>query len=441
MNTAAPDRKSLLRYSFIALPLSFAGLPLYIHMPDFYTTEFGINLGLLGIILLCVRAIDALQDPVIGYLCDRLPHHRNTIITGGVLMLGIGMLGLCFGAPIPALNWLWFASFMILATTGFSIITININMIGGFWHNTPTQRARISSWREGFGLIGLLLAAILPTLLQLYFPPRISFIIMAAIFIITITAAFICFRTFLNGYRAPHETASRTSTSTFALLSILNGRDKHFFLICFVSTFAASLPAALVLFFIRDYLGAEELSGLFMALYFLSGAGLIGVWSKIATHHGLYKTWAYAMILSVVTFIGACVLSPGDVIAYGLICILSGAALGADLALPPAIIAGRIAGKDAQNHAAQYYAFLAFLPKIAMALAAAATFIALDFAGFTANAQNSQSALTVLVAAYALAPCILKIFSAALLLNLITKEGHNNETIERSIDHGITRIS
>ena len=58
-------KPSLIRYGFFALPLAFAGLPLYMHMPDLYAREFGLNLAVLGTVLLVIRLIDAVQDPVL----------------------------------------------------------------------------------------------------------------------------------------------------------------------------------------------------------------------------------------------------------------------------------------------------------------------------------------------------------------------------------------
>ena len=67
----APSQKLLFCYAIIALPLAFAGLPLYIHIPDFYIRQFGLNIGILGVVLLFVRLFDAIQDPFIGYICDK----------------------------------------------------------------------------------------------------------------------------------------------------------------------------------------------------------------------------------------------------------------------------------------------------------------------------------------------------------------------------------
>nr|MCH9704551.1 MFS transporter [Pseudomonadota bacterium] len=55
-------KKELVAYGMLAMPLAFAGIPLYLHAPDFYATEFGISLASLGFVLLALRCIDAIQD-------------------------------------------------------------------------------------------------------------------------------------------------------------------------------------------------------------------------------------------------------------------------------------------------------------------------------------------------------------------------------------------
>ena len=442
MVSEAPlGKRALLDYSLIALPLSFAGLPLYIHMPDFYATEFGINLGVLGTILLAIRLFDAVQDPFIGYLSDQKPHQRGAILVTGAGFLTIGLAGLCMGPPAGIWTSTWFALSMILATTGYSVVSINITMLGGFWQPQDAQKARISAWREGFGLLGLLIAAILPPALQTRFDVKISFLAVFLVFVLWLILAGWLFQKFMRSFPARNISASGKTNQGFALYAIFKGKDKLFLGICFLSYLSASLPAALVLFFTRDYLQAEELSGLFLALYFIAGAAFISLWSRAAKRYGLYQSWLFAMLLSVITFIGAAFLSPGDIFAYAVICILSGIALGADLALPPAMIAGRINGNKAKEQATQYYAVLALLPKLSMALATGVSFIVLEKGGFQAGQENSDQALFLLLVSYAAIPCCLKTLTAGLLWGLIRKEGHHHENTRRSIDHGATRIS
>ena len=436
--------KNIFQYAFLALPLSFAGLPLYIHMPDFYTRDLGLHIGLLGVILLGIRAFDAVQDPVIGYISDRYPHRRLNIVMLGLSALILGLAGLFYGPQFLAPAALWFAFFMILATTGFSLISINLNMIGGFWRDTSGDRARISSAREGFGLLGLLLAALLPAFLQLYYSAQISFITLFWVFAALIAVAGYCFIRFMRALPVSMRTDQNSDQNlsamdSFSFFSILFGPDRFFFMICFLTQFAASIPAVLVMFFIRDYLGAGEYAGVFLAIYFLSGAALIGVWIKLSDHFGMYNSWLISMFVSIITFIGAYLLQPGDLVAYGVICALSGLALGADLALPPAILAGRINAQKTEVKATQYYAVQSFIPKVSMAIAAGVGLIFLGSIGFEAGAENSDHALHGLVAAYALLPCFIKMLSGTCLFYLIQTEGDYNEKIERSNTHGTTR--
>lgn len=419
----APSRLSLFQYGFMALPLAFAGLPLYIHAPDFYTKDLGLSIGLMGMILLGIRIFDAIQDPVIGYVSDVQPHNRFQIIMGGIGALTAGMAGLFYGPQMGIPTPVWFAVFMILATTGFSVVTININMIGGFWCDNDTDRTRISAWREGFGLGGLLLASILPAIIQYQTTAQISFIILFWTFAGLMIFATILFSYFIN-QNIKNQSQHHENKLKFEFLFLLFGCDRLFFLVCFMAQLAASIPAVLVLFFIRDYLGAEHLSGVFLILYFLTGAAFVGVWVKLSVKIGQYKTWLASMILAFVTFIWAFMLQPGDVIAFGFICALSGIALGANLTLPPAMVATRINNQQTEAKATQYYALLAFLPKVAMALAAGGAFMILDIWDFQAGQDNNAQALSALITIYALVPCLIKLCAAGLLWRLIKTEGY-----------------
>ena len=54
---------------------SFAGaamlVPIYIHLPKFYSDVVGVPLGFLAIGIAGARALDALSDPLVGWLSDR----------------------------------------------------------------------------------------------------------------------------------------------------------------------------------------------------------------------------------------------------------------------------------------------------------------------------------------------------------------------------------
>ena len=67
---------NILRYSLIVFPLAFAGIPIYIHAPDYYITNLGLRIETIGFALLLLRILDAFLDPVIGFLSDNLYFYR-----------------------------------------------------------------------------------------------------------------------------------------------------------------------------------------------------------------------------------------------------------------------------------------------------------------------------------------------------------------------------
>jgi Na+/melibiose symporter-like transporter len=438
---AAPSKLSLFQYSILALPLAFAGLPLYVHAPDFYTRELGLSIGLIGIILMAIRLLDALQDPVIGYISDKHADRRFAVVFSGAVMLLIGMAAVFYGPHFGVPVAVWFALSMIFATTGFSIVTINLNVIGGFWHDEPGQRTRISAWREAFGLVGLLLASVLPAALQGFKPVEEALRILFWVFGVIMVAGFVMFTRFMSRISPGHKITKADTKKGLSFLSILIGSDRHFFGVCFFTHLAAAMPGVMVLFFIRDYLGADSLSGLFLFLYFIAGASLMPVWVKLADKIGKERAWLASMLLTVVTFIWAFFLQPGDVIAYGIICVLSGMALGADLSLPPSILADRVTKQKKESEATQYYALISFIPKVAIAIASGISFLVLDHLGFIAGTENSPKVLQGLITLYALVPCMIKLIAAFSLWRMHKHEGDTYAQLERNPAHGTDGIS
>lgn len=155
--------KNLFQYSFLALPVAFAGFPLYVLAPDFYATHYNLSLTLLGTLLLLIRLLDAIQDPWIGSLTDRMKGNFSALITIASIILCASIAGLfnmVFFSPA-----VWFTTCMCIAISAYSVLTIVLGTQGTLWTSNPTDQIRIASAREAFGLIGLIIAVSMPTLL------------------------------------------------------------------------------------------------------------------------------------------------------------------------------------------------------------------------------------------------------------------------------------
>ena len=151
-------------------------------------------------------------------------------------------------------------------------------------------------------------------------------------------------------------------------------------------------------------------------------------WQRIAARSNPIRAWLFAMVIAVGTFIWAGFLGEGDLIAYGFVCLGSGIALGGELALPPAILAGMIHRHKQQVSATSWFAMMAFVGKFNLALAAGITFPFLELSGFQPGQTNPEAALQSLSVAYAFIPCVFKL----LALVILWKFSKNLEYIERN---------
>ena len=432
MNNAPVTTKSLLQYGIIALPIAFAGFPLYVLAPDFYATHYGLSLTLLGTLLLSIRLFDAVQDPCIGWLTDRLQGRFLPLIVFAAILLCLSVFGLfneVFFSPR-----IWFALCMFLAVSAYSILTIAVGAQATLWTGDKDNQTRIAGVREAFGLIGLIIAVSTPAILARILSPDRVFLWYGVILTVLMMAGVAGFSRVLRGIALAKQVEKKAPVSLLSGLRALSSNSLRLFAIYAVSMLASSVPAVLVIFYVRDLLQAENLIGIFLLLYFLSGAAGMPFWKKLSIRFGKYKAWCISNLLAVTGFIAAFFLGAGDIWPYAMICIASGIALGADLTLPPSILADEIHAHGNESFSGTHFAFLAFIAKASLALASAVVFPVLSDAGFRPHNTNTESALLVLSAAYALIPCALKLLAAGLIYFYFTRShsGGNDETIKNA---------
>ena len=416
-------RPDLFLYGSLALPLAFAGLPVYLHAPDFYATSYGVSLASLGAVLLGLRIVDAVQDPLIGAFSDAFAARRKMILLAGAFMLLAGFAGLFNPPALPVGGHLaWFAVSVFICTTGFSILSINYQALGGIWPASSSDRTRITGTREALGLVGILMASVLPSVLRNTYDAAAALqVVTLALAVLLIGGGWLFLRWFAKGHLAcaPSSTDKpQTGPASGGFSSLLRGGwARRFYGIYFISNFASAIPAVLVLFYIRDRLAAESWTGLFLLVYFLSGAASMPVWQMVGRRVGTARAWGISMIVAVVTFVWAFTLGAGDIVPFVIVCVLSGSALGADLALPPALLADRIERAGDQAIASRYFAGATFFSKASFALATGLSLPMLDALGYVPGQPAVAEVGLYLSGVYALAPCAIKIVAAVWLLN------------------------
>ena len=401
------SRGALLAYGLFGLPLAMLALPVYVLVPQLYANRFGLSLSVIGSMLLVARVLDACIDPALGLWIDRARSARG--YAGFVLLslplLIAGYLALFHPPPMAAalLLW-WFGGSLMLVYGGFSLATIAHNSWGASLTQERGERARLTAMREGWALVGVILAAAVPFVAGLG--------ALSVLFVCAVTlAAWVLLR------MAPRpEPVPVVHLDWRALLVPFRNRAFRWLLAVFAANgIAAAIPATLFLFFATDRLQLGQFSGLFLVLYFVAAACALPLWVALAARIGEASAWRTSMLLAVAAFVWVVQLDAGAMVAFAAICIISGAALGADLALPPALLAGVIgaAGHSGQREGA-YFGAWSWMTKMNLALAAGIALPLLELLGYTPGSTNTTGTQALGIA-YAWVPCGLKCLAALLL--------------------------
>ena len=405
--TAPTTPRGSAAYGALGLPLAFVALPLYVVLPNHYAGVLGVPLALLGAVLLAARLLDAVVDPLIGRWADRLfmrsVRSAWRVAAGAAVVLAAGFAALFFPpvrGTVPLLAWC--AALLAVTYLSFSVVTVIHQAWGARLGGDEAKRARIVAWREGLALAGVLIASVLPSVGGLGAS--------TAVFAIALAIGM----TLL--WRAPRPNAAPSDERALPVTRPLaNPAFRKLLAIYLVNGIASAVPATLVLFFIRDRLQAPQFEPLFLASYFAAGALSIPLWVRLVARIGLARTWLAGMVLAILVFMWAALLGAGDVAAFTAVCVLSGVALGADLTLPSALLAGVIqrAGHGGRAEGA-YFGWWSFATKLNLALAAGVSLPALQAFGY-APGRREGPALAALTLAYCALPCVLKLAACGLL--------------------------
>lgn len=429
LNFVALPFPRLLAYGALGLPLAMAALPVYVHVPRLYAETAGLSLSLLGVLLLVARLADAGIDPLLGLWSDRVRQRRHLILLA-TPFLAAGMFALLHPPLVNrGLAPLWLVGSLLLTYFGFSLASVAYQSWGADLGRDSDERTRLTASREGFGLLGVVVAASLPALVSTELASGLSVLawwFLPVLLTGSLLSVFGAPRAGSVPHRSDLETQAPESAAGITRLSSLwqvldDVRFRRLLMVFVVNGIAAALPATLVLFFVADVLQAEASSGPFLALYFVSGVAFLPLWVAFARRFGRVQAWVFSMLIAVAAFSWAWLLGPGDIWAFAVVCLLSGAALGADLTLPAALladIAERVYPPSAvgsqtmhAGRAGSYFGWWNLVAKLNLALAAGLALPLLDLLGYQPGNSSNTAGLS---AVYCLLPLIFKTLAAGL---------------------------
>jgi Na+/melibiose symporter-like transporter len=430
----------LLRYGVLRGPLALLELPLFVLLPAFYGDYLGLDLAIVGMVLFATRLLDAFIDPAIGAGLDREadPTRFRRWILFALPVLALGYAAL-FTPPEGAWLATWLAATSMVTYLAYSVVSISYQAWGAALGRTDADRVRVTATREAFGLLGVLICA------GLLLPERAHWLV--ALFVgWAAVAAWAIQRAPLPvrvgpaaaGALLPSQAlgqqlglaASAGATAGGAVRQLAadvfgSARFRALLAVFMLNGIASAIPATLVLFFVADVLQLPQQAPAFLFAYFLAAAIGMPVWVRLAARLGLAGAWLLGMGLAVAAFGWTLALGAGDGVAFLVVCLVTGFALGADLSLPPALLARVLATEATERErGGAFFGIWNLATKLNLAMAAGLALPLLGLLGYAPGARPREQGLLgdmtdgpllALSVTYAALPVLMKCAAAALL--------------------------
>jgi len=410
-----------LAYALPAFAMAVVGIPIYIYIPKFYTDVIGLNISVVGAVLLSLRVFDAITDPLMGLISDRTttPHgRRRPYIAGGSLLLAASIVCL-FNPPamgIPATT-AWFLTWLALVFLFWTLTVVPYESLGPELIHDYHERTVLFGYRDGFLIAGTMVAATAPVVIRSLLADanapdadQAVFFIMSIIYApLIVCCCGICFFV----VKEADPTKKRTSFQLRESLAT-TFQNKPFCILLLAFSFsavAAQMPATLILFYV-EYVLESSKAELFLLIYFVSGIALLPAWIWVSRRIGKKAAWMISMGINTGAFFYVFWLGPGDEWLYGVLVFVSGIGFGAGLALPSALTADVIDYDQAfsgERREGQYIGIFSVAKKMAGAAGAGIGLWALGLFGYVPGQPQSPEVVLALRTLYALVPCILSI--------------------------------
>ncbi|MFT6791047.1 MAG: GPH family glycoside/pentoside/hexuronide:cation symporter, partial [Cellvibrionaceae bacterium] len=401
-------------YGFMAFPLAAAFIALQVIIPTHYAETTALSLSTIGGIILLARLWDTITDPLVGYLSDKTPEHlgrRRLWILVSIPLILISVFLLFNPSTTADATYLltWTLAIYIAGTMAI----IPMNAWGAELSNDYHQRNRVTGTRAVFGLSGALAALSIPVILGESNSDNMTDTLHAISWLVGLTLIAASALLFFVPDR--HSVALPPNQFKSALTLLKQPSPFRRLLVSFLSnSIANAIPATLFLFYVTYVLQSSDKAGLLLFTYFLCSIISIPFWMKLAKKWDKHKTWCVSIIVACCFFAWTPFLDSDSFWLYFLIVVATGFTTGCDLMIPSSMN-GDLVEWDAKTSGyrrpAIFFALWGTTTKLAFALAIGIAFPLLDFFDFSANAENSSSALNALAWMYGLPTILFKIIA------------------------------
>jgi GPH family glycoside/pentoside/hexuronide:cation symporter len=430
----------------VSLPLAIISYPLGVWIPRLYSTEIGIDLGLIGLVIFSAAIFDAISDPAMGFFSDKLETRwgrRKPWMAIGVPLYAFSVWMLL--NPESGATIYYLAFFFVLLRASTTVLGLPYAAWGMELSSEYHTRTMIQSAREKYVLSGLIVASAIVLVSEEVFNNTNASFVLSNFSWVIVSVLPVC--AMLVIWQVPEVPVSPSAPKVSVFRSLGNMyKNKLFFRLLVIELLIAggeNFRNTLSLFFVQDYIGADRVGRLYV-IYFGVGLAAIPFWDWVAKRYGKHQSLATAMVLVGIIAMSCFALDYGQVTEFYFLFAAKGFCFGAFAYLPRAMLADVVdldTVKSGSPRPASYMAILGFMTKCAASFGGLSLPI-LGAVGYSAaaGAINGPDELMWLGILYAVVPTVVFIIAFYLCITWpLTAPVH--ERLQRLVERKQLRLA
>ena len=367
----------------------------YILLMPLYAITMGLDTKAIAGIFFATKMFDVVTDPVFGILSDRYEtpwgRRRPWLVVGTlILMLAIYMLFM----PGEQVGQGYLFGWLIVVYVGWTLTTVSHTAWALELSSDYDQRTNITGWLQLSAMIGMMLVALTPAVMEQLGSPTHAEKVAAVGWVLIILlpiAVFVCLRSLPEPATPPpahigFRRALAIVAGNWALLRLLAANA--------AITAAYAVVQSLFVFFVTYTLLLGDRTGFTLFFLMVGGMVFIPVWVNLAKRISKHATMQLAVLYGMFVPVLLLLLPPERLWLTAGAFLFVGAITSAHELLPRTMMADVCDHDQAESgneRMGLYYSLLQLSSKLAAGLMASGIYLALSWIGFNPNAGGEIS--------------------------------------------------
>jgi GPH family glycoside/pentoside/hexuronide:cation symporter len=410
-------------YGFPYLGIGLVGAVIAFYFDKFSTDTLLIPPAVIGVIRWAFRILDAVNDPVVGYLSDHTQAalgRRRPWVFASAVPLACGLIMLWSPPSTLGLGGLvlWLALGFFIFETAQTLFLIPWGAVGLELTTRYPERTRLFTWQHSFLMTGTLGGIAVCWLIGRAEQPRTAVAVFALAAGVGLAASILGSCGYIRE-RPEHQQRSRVSVRT-AFADVLRNPHARTLLALFaIENLGVRATFSLIPYVGQYVLGRPDLGSLIALAYLLPQALIAPLWIAFAQRVHKKNAWLAAFALSAIAYaVQFFYTAQTSALTIGMVSVALGLAAGVSAVCGSAIKADVVDYDEyvtGGRKEGSYLGLWNLAGKVSSGVTPLLALVCLEVSGYVPNQTQSEATQSVLLLFFGLFPALCFTLGALLL--------------------------